>query len=69
MEPTGQTVSKTSRDTSFMLAATVLGAAIGDRLELDAQLSALLGSGIFFVISFGWRALRHYAPWVADESA
>ena len=62
------TTSKTGRDAMFMVVATALAGLLARPLEADAETQAAIGVAVFAVISFGWRALRRYAPWV-DEAA
>jgi hypothetical protein len=60
-------VSKSTRDTAFYAVATLVSSAIGHYVHVDATASAAIGVVVFAALSFGWRVLRHFAPWVDSE--
>jgi hypothetical protein len=62
------TTNKSGRDTAFYALATVVSGVIASKYGLDVVAAGAVGTVVFGVLSFGWRVLRHYAPWV-DEAA
>lgn len=59
--------SKTGRDAFFMVLATALAGALAQPLELTAESQSAVAVAAFAVLSFGWRTLRRFAPWIASE--
>lgn len=63
-------VSKSSRDTTFTTLAGATGALVGLEFGRTPEEAALLGAFATAVtgavLSFGWRLLRRFMPWV-DE--
>lgn len=53
----------------FMVLATALAGILAKPLEADAETQAAISVALFTVISFGWRTLRHFAPWVDGGDA
>lgn len=59
--------SRSTRDTSFAGFAMIVGGIIGSHLNLGTEETIALSIGLVAVITFGWRVLRHYAPWVSES--
>lgn len=61
-----ETVSRSTRDTGYAAFAFLLGGVLGTRLGLNAEETFALSTALMAVFSFGWRALRKFAPWVTE---
>lgn len=61
--------SRSTRDTAFVALATLVAGVAGNRLGLAAEEIAIANIVTFAAITFGYRFLRHYLPWVTEDDA
>ena len=59
--------TRSSRDTAFAGISVVVSGIIANRLGLTVEEAGLVNVVTFAVLSFGYRAVRHFFPWAADE--
>ena len=60
------TTNKAGRDTAFYAVVTLAVSYLATRVEMGPIEVAAAGTAMFGALTFGYRVLRHYLPWITE---